>query len=70
MLLQVSFIAIKLGGATVKLWDEGLRDLSDKVKGMQPRSPPPGGDDTGAHPRLAPEGDDTGAPARPARLPP
>ena len=53
-------------GATVKLWDEGLRDLSDKVKGMQPRSPPPGGDDTGAHPRLAPEGDDTGAPARPA----
>ena len=40
-------------GATVKLWDEGLRDLSDKVKGMQPRTPPPDSDD------------DAGAPARP-----
>ena len=49
-------------GATVKLWDDGIRDLSDKVKGVQPRTPPPA--DDGGQPHLAPQDVSHGAAAR------
>jgi hypothetical protein len=49
-------------GATVKLWDDGIRDLSDKVKGVQPRTPPPA--DDGVQPHLAPHEVGNGAAAR------
>jgi len=40
-------------GATVKMWDDGLKDLSDKVKAIKPPTPPVDG--SSAHCALPPD---------------